>query len=324
MRAEIVAAVRRYVQRCLDDDLTGLAAELAFRFLLSLFPFGIFLATLGAVVGGQTGNPTEPLAQSILGAFPAGLTGPIEAQLQAIVARPKPDLLSIGAIVAIYAAAGGLNALMDAMNRAYEVRETRPFLARVGVAVLLTVLAGTGVVVAFIALVAGTSLIEHAAARLGLGAVASAVLVLLRWPVMFAVLAAAAAIVFRLAPNVRTPWRWTFAGGVVFAAGWLAMTAVFALYVSRSSYASTYGPLAGMIVVMLWFYLTAMVLVAAAELVALLAVEREPELLRARRAEVAPDRETPPRADDAARSADGTTARAAGTAPSGPGDPDPT
>ena len=306
MAGPVVAAVGRYWQRCQNDDLTGLAAELAFRFLLALFPFGIFLASLGAFVGGQTrtGNPTEPLASSLLGALPGGLTGPIESQLHALVSRAKPDLLSIGAIAAVYAAAGGLNALMDAMNRAYEVRETRPLLARIAVAVALTFLAGSGVIAAFIGVVAGTSLLEHLANDLGLGRAASALLVLLRWPVLFALLVLAAAIVFRLAPNIRTPWRWTLVGGVVFALGWLIMTGLFALYVSRSSYGATYGPVAGMLVVLLWFYLTAIVFVAAAELVAMLAVEREPELLRTRRAETAPERAMERGADGTKRAID--------------------
>jgi membrane protein len=203
--------------------------------------------------------------------------------------RARPDLLSIGALGTIYAAGGGLNALMDAMNRAYEVHETRPLLARIAVAVVLTVFAGTGVVVAFVALVAGAGIIQQVASQQGLGTITSTLLVLLRWPAMFVLLSAAAALIFRLAPNVHTPWRWTLVGGVVFAVGWLVMTAAFALYVGHASYGATYGPVAGAVVVMLWFYLTAIVLVAAAELVALLAVEREPELLRARRAETAPE-----------------------------------
>ena len=284
-------AIRRYVRRCLDDDLTGLAAELAFRFLLALFPFGVFVASVGALVAGRAGpgNPADALAQTLLATLPGGLSGPIATELHDLAMRVRPDLLSIGAIGTIYAAGGGLNALMDAMNRAYEVHETRPLLARIAVAVMLTVLAGTGVVVAFVALLAGGGIIQQVAGRLGLGALASALLVLLRWPAMFALLSMAAALVFRLAPNVHTPWRWTLVGGVAFAVGWLAMTSAFAVYVGHSSYGATYGPVAGSVVVMLWFYLTAIVLVAAAELVALLAIEREPELLRTRRAETEPE-----------------------------------
>ena len=303
MGAAVPGAVRRYVKRCLDDDLTGLAAELAFRFLLALFPFGVFVASVGAILAGHGGhgNPTDALARTLLGTLPGGLTGPIATQLHDLAMRARPDLLSIGALGTIYAAGGGLNALMDAMNRAYEVHETRPLLARIAVAVILTVLAGTGVVVAFVALVAGAGIIQQVASQLGLGAVASTLLVLLRWPAMFALLSAAAALVFRLAPNVHTPWRWTLVGGVVFAVGWLVMTAAFALYVGHSSYGATYGPVAGAVVVMLWFYLTAIVLVAAAELVALLAVEREPELLRARRAETAPEGAARAAVDDGKR-----------------------
>lgn len=169
MRDVVPGAVRRYVRRCLDDDLTGLtglAAELAFRFLLALFPFGVFVASVGALLAGHSGpgNPSDALAHTLLGTRPGGLTGPIATQLHDLAMRARPDLLSIGALGTIYAAGGGMNALMDAMNRAYEVHETRPFLARIAVAVILTVLAGTGVVVAFVALVAGAGIIQEVAA----------------------------------------------------------------------------------------------------------------------------------------------------------------
>ena len=101
---------------------------------------------------------------------------------------------------------------------------------------------------------------------------------LLRWPASFALLVAAVVALLRYAPAVRTPWRWAAGAAMVFALVWLAATYAFGIYVSRfASYDATYGYLAGVIVLMLWFYLSAFVLLCAAELAALLVQPRSPQ-----------------------------------------------
>jgi membrane protein len=94
---------------------------------------------------------------------------------------------------------------------------------------------------------------------------------LLRWPAAFLLLVAAVAALLRYAPSFRTPWRWAAAAAAAFATVWLVVTYAFGLYVAHfARYDATYGALAGVIVLMLWFYLTAFVLLCAAELAALL------------------------------------------------------
>ena len=106
---------------------------------------------------------------------------------------------------------------------------------------------------------------------------------------MLALVAFAVAVLFRFGPNVAVSFRWTLVGGFVFAVGWVAATAVFGLYVANfGSYANTYGALGGVIVLMLWFYLTAVLLLVAAEVTAVLAKQHEPEDVDARRAETGP------------------------------------
>ena len=101
---------------------------------------------------------------------------------------------------------------------------------------------------------------------------------LARWPFVFALVALAAGMLYKLAPAVSVPFRWCLAAGALFSLGWLAATAIFAFYVANfANYSNTYGALGGVIILMLWFYLTAFVLVASAALMAAALKESRPE-----------------------------------------------
>jgi membrane protein len=200
----------------------------------------------------------------------------VRTQLEAALAHTEPQLLSLGALVTLWAATGGFNTLTKAMNRAYGVRETRPLALRLGLGALLAFLGGMAIVVSFVAIVGGTLATKSVVAQLGL-APFWPTLTLLRWPAAFVLLVAAVAGLLRYAPDFRTPWRWAATAAMAFAVVWLAVTYGFGLYVARfAGYDATYGALAGVIVLMLWFYLTSFVLLCAAELAALLVSRHSP------------------------------------------------
>ncbi len=287
----LIDPVKRYAGRIQRDDVAGLAAELAYRFLFAIFPFGIFVAALSAFVAGALGlgDPTATIIKGLGDNLPPNLAGGVRDQLEQVIGHARPDLLSFGAIAALWAATGGTNALIKAMNRAFELPESRGFLSKLLWAIGLTFLGGVGIIAAFVTIVGSSIVTQQLAARSGTAGTAGPfwdVVSLIRWPIAFAVLVIAAAIIYRYGPNVRTPWRWAFGGATVFAVFWLLLTLGFSIYVSLfGRFNATYGALAGVIVLMLWFYLTAFVVVAAAELVAMLVAERDPEVLRARRRE---------------------------------------
>jgi membrane protein len=262
----------RYVKQILDHDVPGLAAELAYRFMFATFPFAIFVVALSGFMAGWLGiaDPSSRIIGAIGNSLPADLIGPVRTQLEQALSETQPQLLSAGAVVTLYAATGGIDTLMKAMNRAYGVPETRPIVTRIALAALLTVLGGAAVVVSFVAVVGGTLVTQRLIDGIGLGQAWPA-LSLLRWPISFVLLVAAVAALLRYAPCYRTPWRPAAIAATVFAIVWLVVTYGFGLYVARfASYGATYGALAGVIVLMLWFYLTAFVLLCAAELAALL------------------------------------------------------
>ena len=277
-RERVREFIRRYVKAVFDDDVPGLAAELAYRFMFATFPFVIFVVALSGFMASWLGiaDPGSRIIGAIGNSLPSDLIGPVKDQLELALADTQPQLLSLGAVVTLYAATAGIDTLMKAMNRAYGVTETRPMITRIGLALLLTFLGGVAVFFSFVAIVGGTLVTQRLIDTIGLGQVWP-VLSLLRWPIAFALLVAAVAALLRYAPNFRTPWRTAALAAAAFAVVWLAVTYGFGLYVARfASFGATYGALASVIVLMLWFYLTAVVLLGAAELASLLARPHAP------------------------------------------------
>ena len=278
----MIALARLYARQLDRHDTTGLAAELAFRFMFATFPFALFLAALGAFVAYWLGvaDPTARIVSALGGSIPSDLVGPVTSQLNKVLADTEPAFLSVGALVTVYSAAGGINALMKAMNRAFGVRETRMLPARIALGMVLTILGGIGFVVSVVAVIGGTLMTRDLADRAGFGGATWTLLSLLRWPIVFAVLLVAVGALFRYGSCVRPPWRWALAGSATFAVAWLVVTYAFGLYVSRiGNFDATYGALGGIIVLMLWYYLTAIILLCAAELTAILAERFDPEAL---------------------------------------------
>jgi membrane protein len=282
--------VWRYVKQVLDDDVAGISAELAYRFMFATFPFAIFIFALGGFMASWLGirDPSNRIIGAIGSDLPTDLVGPIRAQLQAALVNTHLELLSVGALITLYASATGTSSLMKAMNRAYGVHETRSLPLRVALSAVLTVIGGVAIVVSFVAIVGGTLMTHRLVDDVGLRE-AWPWITLLRWPLSLALLVVAVAALLRYAPEFRAPWRWVVLAATAFAVVWIVATYAFGVYVADfATYNATYGALAGVIVLMLWFYVTAFLLVCAAELAALLVRLRSPQLLaRAHRADAA-------------------------------------
>jgi membrane protein len=284
-RAAAVAIGRRLVKSIGSDDVSGLAAEIAYRFLFAVFPFGLFVAALGSFAASSfhIGNPADELLKGLGDNLPPSIAESLRPELERLLTSARADLLSIGAIAALWAATGGTNALVKGMHRAYEVKEERPFLLRYALAIGLTLLAALGVIASFVTIVGGAMATQQIAERVGLGAQAFALLQVLRWPAVFVVLTAAVAILYRFAPSVIVPWRWILAGAATFTIGWIAATAALGFYAGNvANYGATYGSLGAIIVLMLWFYVTATMLLIGAELTAAMSRELSPGEVRRR------------------------------------------
>lgn len=276
---------RRLMHDVQSDDVFGLAAELAYRFLFAVFPFGLFVAALGAFVASllHVQNPADQIVNGLGDNLPSSIAQALRPELQRLLSSPQAGLLSIGALAALWSATGGTQALVKGMHRAYGIPETRPFLLRYVVAIALTLLGAVGLVAAFVTIVGGALVTQQIAGQVGFGAQAYALIQMLRWPAVFVVVTLAVAVLYRYAPNVVVPWRWILVGATTFTLGWLLATAGLGFYaVNVANYGATYGSLGGVIVLMLWFYATGALLLLGAEVTAALAVVRTPNEIRRR------------------------------------------
>jgi membrane protein len=172
------------------------------------------------------------------------------------------------------------------MNRAYDVEETRPFWKRYLLAIGLTLLAGSVLVGAFLLLVAGQIFGRQVAAGLGLTGLFEIAVRYGRWPTIVLLLSIAAVILYWRAPNLHLKLPWIAPGAVLFVVGWMAATYLFTMYVATfGTYSATYGTLAGVAVLLIWFYLIAWILLVGAELNAIIDEIVDPDAVDAQRRE---------------------------------------
>ena len=286
---ELVGTGKRMAKEVLNDDVNGLAAELAYRFFLALFPFFIFLAALGGFVATLLGvtNPTDQVMELLGEVLPADAASVVRRQLDQVVASRNAGLLSVGIVTAIWTGSSGIRATMKAMNRAYDVRETRSFWKKYLVSIGLTLLAGSFVVGAFVLLVVGQLAGRQVAEAIGMPGAYQTAVTLARWPAAIVLLLVATAFWYWAAPNIALPFKWITPGAVLFTVVWLVATALFSLYVANfGAYNATYGTLGGVAVLLLWFYLTSLILLAGAELNAVVDDQIDPPGMAERRRRV--------------------------------------
>jgi len=265
-----------FVRESLRDDVMGLSGELAYRWLLAIFPLAILVAAMSGFAARSLDveDPTQQLLDAAGESLPPEAAATIRPQLERILEGQDGTLLSLGLLLALWAATAGTKAIIKALNRAYDATETRPFWRQNLIALGLTLLLGTAVVVSFIALMSGRVAAADVATALGLEEAAGVIFEIAPYPLAFGALGVATWFLYWRAPARRPSWKGAIPGAIFFVPGWIVATVLFSFYVANfGSYADTYGALGGVIILLLWFYLTALLLVLGGELNA--AIERE-------------------------------------------------
>ena len=257
------------IQHSVRDDVTGLAAELAYKFFLGLFPFLMFLTALGGFVSSQLGiqNPAENVAETSQEGLPPSASDLVARELRAMIVQRNPGLLSGSIVGALLIATTGVTSIMKASNRAYEVPESRRWLKRYLLALMLTVLAGGFIILALALALLGQLIGSQIAEAFRLENQFWTIYTVARWPLIIMLVLAAVALLYRLAPNVDQPIGWVTPGAILFVLSWLIGTYVFSIYVaSFHTYDFVYGTAGGMVVLLVWFYMIGLVFLLGLEL----------------------------------------------------------
>lgn len=255
--------LKRVKERTGEERVSLLAAGVAFFGLLSIFPALIALVAVYGIVA-QPEKVTEQLA-SLLEALSPEARDIIVEQL-ADIAAGSTGLLGVGSLVAVvgalWTASRGVANLLKAINAAYGVDETRSPVKLRAIALISTAVTLLLAVVAMFAIAILPPLLGDVAPDTTVGVLVAGG----RWVLLVAMVATALALLYRHGPNRRpVPWSWALWGAGGATAIWVIGSALFSLYVSRfGQFASTYGALAGMIIFMLWLYLSAFVVLLGA------------------------------------------------------------
>jgi membrane protein len=277
-RADYVAVLKRSGKEALKDQVTDLAAALAYYSFLAipaalLVGVGIFTLVLSSA-------DITRLMEELSSVVPAEVTRLLGESLDRIDPGSAGALIGIGTILALWTTTGAMTAFMRAMNRAYGREETRSFIRQRLVALAMVAIMGLAFLLVVVLLILGPAISSAIGEALGMESAFKAIWWIAQWPILFFGLVAAFSTLLYLGPNVDHPrWRFLTPGAVVATLIWIAASGLFAVYTSMfASYNKTWGSLTSVIVMLTWLWLTGIALLLGAEVNAEL--ERSRELRR--------------------------------------------
>jgi membrane protein len=259
------ALIKRTAAEVMADNCLGLAAQLAYYFFLALFPALLFLVALISFI------PVEGLLQTITATLgrvaPSEALALIQDQILKIADNKNGGLLTLGMIGTIWSTSSGMTAIIDTLNQAYDIQEGRPWWKVRLIALGLTIGLALFIVISTALVLVGPTLAEKIAVWAHMGPVFIWAWKILQWPVVFALVTFAIAMVYYYAPDAEQEWIWITPGSIIATVLWLLISLAFRFYVVHfTSYTATYGAIGGAILLMLWFYVSALAVLIGAEM----------------------------------------------------------
>ncbi|MFD2837619.1 YihY/virulence factor BrkB family protein [Azotobacter vinelandii] len=269
-----VEVLKCAVKDFMDDEMPTYASALAFQMLFSLFPFLLFLiALIGFLDLQKFFDWLQQQAALLLPAQAMDTVNSVIAQFQ----QERAGLFSLGIVAALWTASAGVRSTMQAMNKAYDVAESRPAWKRIPLSVLYTVGIALMLLSAAGLMLIGPEVMTWLAGWVGLEQLIVTLWTWLRWPVAILLLILVVAVIYYVAPDVEQRFRFITPGSVLAVLVWIATSLGFGFYVGNfGNYDATYGSVGAIIVMLLYFFISAAVLLFGAELNAVIE-HRHPE-----------------------------------------------
>lgn len=254
----IMTLYKRYT----EHYVFSMSAELAYFFLLSLFPLLLVVANLLHYFPFSIDDVLD-----IIDVYAPGETIEIiRSNVYQIIGQQSKTVLSVGILFTLFFASNGLNAIMRAFNRAYGIKETRNYFVVRGISILLTIVIVFLIVFALLVPVFGKSIGGFIFKIVGAPETFYKVWGILRYIISFLVLLTFFLSIYYLAPSKKLKLREIIIGATFATVGWIVVSLGFSYYVDNiANYTAKYGSLAGVIVMLIWFYLTALVVLIGGE-----------------------------------------------------------
>lgn len=256
---------RRTWRDAMVDDVLGLAAQLSYYFFLAFFPAILFILAIASFF--PLANLTDDIGRA-LGPFISGqVLELIQEQMRRLANNESGGLLTFGVAGALWSSSAALVSIVGALNRAYDIEESRPWWKVRLLAIGLTIGAALFVLVALSLVLIGPTLADRIGAAVGAGAAFEWAWLILQWPLVFVLVSTAIGVIYYFGPDAEQDWSWITPGAVVATALWLVASLVFKLYIANfTDYNDAYGTVGGVIVVLLWLYVSSLAILTGAEL----------------------------------------------------------
>lgn len=258
-RTGLWPTLRRTLTEFQEDNLSDWAAALTYYGLLSLFPALIAMVSLIGIFGDPQ-TTTAKLTEIITEIGPESGAETFEGPIKSIVENQSAAGFAFvfGLAVALWSASGYVGAFIRASNIIYETPEGRPFWKLRPLQIAVTLAMIVMMVLLAVGLVLTGPVVEAVANPIGLSGTAVEVWNIAKWPAMAAIFILMVDVLFYASPNVKLRgFKWVTPGALVAIVVWAAASALFAFYVANfGSYDKTYGTLAGLVVLLLWFWIT--------------------------------------------------------------------
>lgn len=256
--------LKRTAKETSADNVLGLAAQLAYYFLLALVPAIVFVVALTSFFPPQL---IDNMMRSLASVAPPDVLGIIQEQIDSLRGGEHTGVLTFGLLFALWSSSAAVVSVTDALNKAYDIEEGRPWWKVRLTAIGLTIGLALFILIAFTLIMFGPTLADTIASRVGLGSAFATTWKIVQWPVVFVLIVVAIALLNYFAPDAEQDWTWITPGAVLATVLWLVASLGFKVYLANfADYNATYGSLGGVIILMLWFYITGIAILVGAEM----------------------------------------------------------
>ncbi|MGI8313699.1 YihY/virulence factor BrkB family protein [Halobacillus mangrovi] len=259
----LITYIKELVEEFQKDNIPILGAAQAYYYLLAVVPMLILLLSILPYLNIDADSAVQTMGRVL----PDNTAEIFRENIVSIVEQPKGGLLTIGILGTLWSASNGVNAFIQSANQAYNVEETRSFIKVRLMAIVLTLGMILAIVVALLLPVFGDVIINFINNAVNLPDQTVILFQVLRWAISVLVIGAILMALYHYAPNKNIPFKHILPGAIITAFLWQLISLAFSFYVSNfGNFSATYGSLGGIIILMLWFFLTGIILMIGAEI----------------------------------------------------------
>jgi membrane protein len=256
---------RTFYEALWKDNCLALAAQLAYYFFFALFPTLLFLVALASYFPVTT--LIDDMFRTLGGFMPPEALSLMTDQITKISGSKDSGLMTLGMLLAVSSSSAAMTAIIDTLNRAYGIEDGRPWWQVRLTAIALTIAVALFILISFALIIVGPTLATRLAVIWNLGPAFEWTWKILQWPIIFAMVSAGVAMIYYFAPDAEQDWVWLTPGSIFATTLWFATSLGFKYYVANwGNYTETYGLIGAVMILLLWFYISGLVILVGAEM----------------------------------------------------------